>query len=324
MLKYFFITKLYHIEINKVMNRGIPTIGNLRLSISKERLNKMLDGPFEEMVGMLEYEALFEGCYLYHEGTLPNDFDADNVEKRQAFLAEFLAETQIFCNTLWLIKDNGVHVENGYLYIKYPNGLFHSVSSNMRSAMFSCACSDNKLTTFTTEEINKVIQFHNSIFDNTFTIGKGHQEVTHLVNTVSDRLERFIYFLQATRRETHLPSKIAMYCTLLETLLSTETTEITHKISERAARLLGNTFEERNEIFSFIKKAYSIRSSTVHGDKISKKLRNIEIQKEISIQFDEYMRRLFLLIVQSEEMCSIFKEDNNEKINNWFNKLVLS
>jgi hypothetical protein len=190
--------------------------------------------------------------------------------------------------------------------------------------MFSNASCDRKVANFKTEEINTVIKFYNSIFDYSLALGKGHQEMTHLVNTISNRIERFIYFLQATRKEAHLPSKIAMYCTLLETLLSTDTTEITHKISERAARLLGSTFEERNDIFNFIKRAYSIRSSTVHGDKISKNLRDLEKQKEIALQFDQYLRNLFLLIIEDNEILKIFKEDNNEKLNKWFNRLILS
>lgn len=53
---------------------------------------------------------------------------------------------------------------------------------------------------------------------------------------------------------------------LLECLLSTDTQELAHKISERAAIILGKNSEDRLAIYKDIKKIYSQRSQIVHGE----------------------------------------------------------
>ena len=57
----------------------------------------------------------------------------------------------------------------------------------------------------------------------------------------------------------------AHYCSALETLFTTESTEITHKLAERVSFFLGKDGSERIKIFHTVKAAYSIRSKLVHG-----------------------------------------------------------
>ena len=69
--------------------------------------------------------------------------------------------------------------------------------------------------------------------------------------------------------------KIANYCSALESLLITSPTELTYRLSQRVAWLLGETAEERYELFQQLKDAYDFRSKVVHGSYASeKKLRN--------------------------------------------------
>lgn len=58
---------------------------------------------------------------------------------------------------------------------------------------------------------------------------------------------------------------------LLECLLSTDTQELAHKISERAAIILGKNSEDRLAIYKDIKKIYSQRSKIVHGEGVPAK-----------------------------------------------------
>lgn len=54
-------------------------------------------------------------------------------------------------------------------------------------------------------------------------------------------------------------------CMALEALLSTSRSEITHKLAERVAVLLGNDAKARDELYKRAKHLYRIRSDLVHG-----------------------------------------------------------
>ncbi|PFU30838.1 hypothetical protein COK80_09155 [Bacillus anthracis] len=104
---------------------------------------------------------------------------------------------------------------------------------------------------FTNEELKELASWFKTL--NHDNIEKEVHEILLVVSTISNRLKRFNYFLQLTRTQIPLPSRIGMYCTLLEILLSTDKDEITHKIAEILAKILGENYEERLEIFLFIK-----------------------------------------------------------------------
>ena len=59
--------------------------------------------------------------------------------------------------------------------------------------------------------------------------------------------------------------------TILETLLSTGTTEISHQISERVAVLTGDTPKQRLETYYKTKELYNLRSRITHGEVKMKK-----------------------------------------------------
>jgi len=59
----------------------------------------------------------------------------------------------------------------------------------------------------------------------------------------------------------------------LESLYMADDKELSYKLAMRAAYLLGETPERRNEIFSTIKAAYEVRSKLVHGNEIKDKVK---------------------------------------------------
>lgn len=320
-MKFYFLSSIYNLEVEKVLNRGINVINGIRLSNSKSRLDTYIDDFFKTLAGKLEVDELYDKPFLYYEGNISSDIDIDNGEQRLKFLDRYLRLAQTFSNYLWIIKDNSVTVQQGFLYIKTPDGKPHSMTSNMRTPVFFNAKTESIKTKFTHEELNEIA---NSLWGMKHeNLDKENDEISNVINTQSNRIERFDYFLQTTRTQTHLPNKIAMYCTLLETLLSTDKDEITHKIAERLARIIGKTYEERIEIFTFVKQAYAVRSSAVHGDKISRKYKDIQKLKELSAMFDNYVRELYLYILSDEQVKKLYREDNNENLNEWFKEITL-
>ena len=71
----------------------------------------------------------------------------------------------------------------------------------------------------------------------------------------------------ASYNNKHIGDRIADLCISLETLLNDSPGEITLKLSLRVALLLGDTEDNREYLWRFIKKCYNVRSEIVHGKK---------------------------------------------------------
>ncbi|TPG92425.1 hypothetical protein EEL32_01465 [Brevibacillus laterosporus] len=226
---------------------------------------------------------------------------------------------QIFNTMLWLIKDHAVNTETGFLYLFNEEVTSHQVTSNSRQIRFTNASGKHTPTKFTSKEIDQSIELM-SMFNKNIIRTVDAQSSLSAVNTSASRIERFIYFLQASRSQSHLPSKIALYCTMLETLLSTSSSEITHKISERAARMIGETPEKRIEIYNTVKKVYKIRSSIVHGSTIDKKLTN-QIT-DLSIWMDDLLRKIFIKIIYDYNLQVLFDHGEQKELEEWFTNLI--
>ena len=140
--------------------------------------------------------------------------------------------------------------------------------------------------------------FQNSIFP--LLIYPEHQ-------TNLSRLSMVLKYLDSSRRSQELGLKISFYCMCFESLFSTDTTELSHKISERIAFFLGETPETRVKIYQNVKSAYSIRSKVVHGDNISSK--SFEQMLEVALFCDNTLRNILNEIFSSEKYFQIFQSD---------------
>ncbi|WP_175423365.1 MULTISPECIES: hypothetical protein [Bacillus] len=66
-------------------------------------------------------------------------------------------------------------------------------------------------------------------------------------NKGSKRLDRAHYFTLGARVSSILPMKIASYCNALECLFTTDKSEVSRKIAERVALMLGTSDESKKE-----------------------------------------------------------------------------
>lgn len=323
-MKYFFVARLYGLKLNRTLNKGIKIMENIRISTNGNILKKVCDKHFGSMIGDIELNELYNGPFIYAEGLSTSDVENDK-NKRLEFLDYFMKIGQLLSSALWLIKDNSISTDQGFLYIyddKFDNEKT-SVSSNGRTPYFFNSYGKRVETEYSFDEISGAIKLQ-MLFDNESGLKMSQNQIANRITTGANRLERFYYFIQSARSEAFLPNKISTYCTALETLLSTDNQEISHKISERVARILGKDLQSREELFSFIKVAYSIRSSNVHGDKLSKKYRTLENQAEIARELDDKIRDLYGYILSNEELFNVYLDDNNNQLNHYFNKLILS
>jgi hypothetical protein len=90
----------------------------------------------------------------------------------------------------------------------------------------------------------------------------------------------------------------------MESLLSTDSAELSHKLSERVAFLLGRQLDDRKQIYATMKTAYNIRSKTVHGDRLSSK--DVERATGLSTTCDNLLRQTLVKIWSSSKLMELF------------------
>ncbi|MFD0590536.1 hypothetical protein ACFQZE_21335 [Paenibacillus sp. GCM10027627] len=315
---YKVITKLHFLKISEKLNKGKSLHRAVRLSNSNQLLRREFDIPFFlVMIGQLERLELDDSSYLYAIGEIQDKLDDQRI--RIDFLTPFINVALVFSTALWLVKDNSVSSEYSFLYVEHENG--PSTTSNGRYGSYFCnAKAESETVEFNQLELEQAMEFFKCLVVDD-SLSRDTQEAYARLNGGAPRLERSLYFLQAARAQNHLPTRITLYCTVLESLLSTDTTEITHKIAERAAWLLESEVDKRILIYKKIKTAYSIRSATIHGSALRKAFKTNEVLQKISIETDNLLRRLLVEIITDDSLKHTFQEMNQEELNDWFIRL---
>lgn len=123
-------------------------------------------------------------------------------------------------------------------------------------------------------------------------------------------------FLHIARNHSYLLYRLAFYVPVLECLFGSSTGEITHQVAERIAFYVGQTPQERYELYIDVKDAYSIRSRFIHGDVFDDK--SLKRVNELSTKIDELTRKILLKVVLEDS--EIFLEDTKRK--DYLKKLV--
>ena len=287
--QYSFVTSLINLRVEQPMGSNWVIAGHLKISNSQSVAESLVTEALRENIGTLEVNhILSRRPFVYSVSEYPVE---DTSEKKQLeVLKTHLAYTQMFVNLLWLIKDNSVNFELGFLQYPYVrHGHLTRISSNALSATFSDATGSRDEVTFTEAEMRQAIDLY-----------KGGYGWTHDEYTVpeyppvalgrQDRLSRALYFVQAARASLHLPEKVAYYCMCFESLVSTSPSELAHQVAERVASLIGNAPPGAVEIYRDLKRAYDTRSKLVHGGKLTDQGDRYHID---STNCDRYLRRLF-------------------------------
>lgn len=321
-MNYLFVTKLHNMSLNSVYSRGKIISEGIRISNGSENFKKHFDNHlFRGEIGEIEYREFENSVYMYDIGKIDNSkVDLNNPSYFYNFLDYLLRKAQHFANCLWLTKDNTVHVRTGYLYLNdSPLGdIVISCSLNFVPTTTSCECPK---TSFSTEEIEKTLLYYNLDPLEGPKAGEEGWQMPSKNPLTKDRgrIDRAQYFLILARSSTSLPIKIMNYCSVLECLLTSDNSGLSHKVSERFAYYVGNNYEERNRYFKVAKRAYDIRSKATHGQPIKK---TKEEMQEITLEIDTAIRKIFVSSLTEEDECTIFNM-KNEEYESWFTELIL-
>lgn len=308
-MKAFFLTAVSGLKIKSDLNRGEKIDDSSYLTNNKKKIKKELDPNFRSIIGDMEYNSILNSeLIIYSKESISEELTPEK------YLVAKLYKIEKFFSALWMLKDNCANNELGFLLYNF-NGM-PIVSSNFIALVNSNAVGKTKKTiTLTRQELKKVGNFNKSLFnpENVYSV-----PTTQLLKG-NDRISRAYYLIQAARTQSDLAIKISNYCTAFESLFSTSSIELTHKLSERVAYFLENDSSSRIATFKSMKKAYTVRSKTVHGGTLKESF--IEELKQVSKECDNLIRRAIICILKNEIIREIFL-GSTDQIDNFFLNLI--
>jgi hypothetical protein len=317
LMKALFLTALNNMTIPGLFGRGFRLSETQFVTNDSGVVKNLFTVPLKGCAGKLEIEALLKsGAVLY----CIEDFKPSECTEAEAMarLNDHLFFTRVFLMYLWLVKDNGITSELGFFEYPYKSR-DAKVSSNSLSTSFFDASGQRVPQQFSRDELEQARDFLHGF------LGVNGQEVEFtLVHPTlpldTTRLKRAWYFAQVARHASSLDMRISHYITCMESLFCTDSAELSHKLSERVALLLGKQLDERKRIYTTMKTAYNIRSKTVHGDKLSS--RDVERVHELSTTCDKFLRQTLVKIWSSPKLVEVFS-GKKEALDEYFLSLTL-
>jgi Apea-like HEPN len=323
-MKYHFVAKMNFMSLDTTLNKGKLIGGTSRISNGAENFRRLFDNRyFRDYVGGYHFHEFEDSVYIYAIGDfeeLKAKFDKEYNLMEYAFF--LLRNAQYFVNCLWLVKDNSIYVRDAFLDV-YPDG--NPAQGNIQyasvSAINSNTSGDVVETSFSMDELKTAISYFTPTETFEGIEDGGKFPFKNPLTKEAGRIGRAVYFCIGARSISSLPMKILNYCTVLECLFTSDSFEVTHKVSERLAFLLGKDSIERNYYYQLVRDAYRIRSKAVHGQFIKTQLEDMQ---RISKGLDESIRRIFINYYQNPNEYEVFSIANNEKFEEWFNNLILA
>jgi hypothetical protein len=265
---------------------------------------------------------IVEQNYIYYFGGETNDSDVfkdcNTVTEVGSRALDILREDT---TALWFIKDNSAFIRE--VFIEDVDKLRGVTAYNKLTA--STANSELAVTDFTEAELLHSIEVLKKLYDS-INKASSHKQHTKELDEEKQkpydisRITRAELFLNILRSERSLIVKITYYVAIFECLLTSQGTEITHQVSERAALFIGGTAIRKKEIYDIVKNGYGIRSSYIHGSKITKTITEL---KKVSIELDNLTRELFLKVLEDDHIFTLIETKSKEKeFNDFFKDLL--
>lgn len=276
-------------------------------------IKNVLDAPFKYFAGHIEHDHLLRADHLVvcraEEVTIWKGYDHS-----EPLLLTWLIWLSMIIEDSWLVKDNAIGCELAHCHLNNKgqdfwtsNGLYSTLSKANGDALMH--------TTFNALEINQwrdvSFELRSHLHDRGFSMSQSP------VSKKSTRFDRFLNFVTSSRKTPYPSLKIAQICSALESLFSTSTGELTHRLSERVAHFLGGSSKDMEARYQFMKKAYGIRSQVTHGSHI--KQADIDASLSISQGLQDICREIvFVILRDSKKQAVVYGA--NEFIEDYFRK----
>jgi hypothetical protein len=300
-MKFIFITALDYFVIQQEISCYVGFERHLTLTNDVERISSMLNEFHLKCIGSLEFNYLLSGRpVIYVKRNVASPGHVDDM------LVDFLREVQSFCGEMWLWKDNSINCQQAFAL-----GVdIDEVSLNNLPVFNSSATGEDVRVVVEADEFRSMIE--NRVVQIDSFKERTIPKQTSLRKTTG-RLNVALYHLQSARHHRDLGFKIACYCSFFESLFSTDTAELSHQLSQRIAFFLHSDPEKRLDLYRLTKKAYAVRSKTVHGDNLDS---SVSALKDLAVHCDELARACLLKIFQDKKLFDTFNSGSRETVSN--------
>jgi hypothetical protein len=240
------IAGIHNLRILAPTGKGVHILDGMYVTNEPAQVDKMLIRQLRLAIGGNESVSMLRGGTAAYWKDLPNEPDT---EKALQLLTTWLNCLRSLFMALWLVRDNSVNCELGFLEHDVPGqGVTHA--SNFIAALFSNARGSAEPVAFSVDEVRQAAEYFKTFFlPVMFGLPPSPEAAAEvpfecrtrppLISARGvNRLSRLLYFLSAARSANDLGVKVSLYMTCFEIMFATETTELAHRLSERIAFFL--------------------------------------------------------------------------------------
>lgn len=232
------IIPLTHIELPKHLSKKSALFEDFPKSqiLQKTEFSKLLEG--RNQVGIINTLGTLEVNFLNNTYIAMLPMKGISLESNVAMdsLNDINALIKNFISNLWHFRDNNVNSDAGYLFVDVGGQpIVHK--NDMRMHFYDAHGNVSASTTFNYREIHSAAQMASKSAQHFMEEAKlSHKKPTSRVKGGS-RIDRFMTWVMDARQQNDVLTKVAIYITALEALLSTSNAELSHQLSERVALL---------------------------------------------------------------------------------------
>lgn len=316
-MNFKFISTFRFMKIAEEYKDDFNLLPGVTLIRSNEKTRKILSKELKEYAGSIEFEHLTQANHIIHGNFIDEVFDSNKTSAQALYVWLLWLDMLVFSS--WLVKDNCIQCEMAFCN-KYTRKTYSEWSNNSLMTLFTTSSGVRWVDTeFSQQELieweSKNDKLQNYLDKNNSTI------FDSFIDSKYSRYGRAYSFIKSARRELNPAMKIAHYCSALESLFSTDSSELSHKLSERVAIFLKDYGYDPLVVFDDIKKFYNIRSKVTHGDSL--KTSKVDSLPDESSKLDGYLRRIMNEILESEHLTNIFDREKNS-FENYFKEKILT
>lgn len=302
-MRFAFVAGLVDLQIKGVMKLPITIKVDTYVTNNPSQIKKFLKPHDLLAIGSIEANCLLNGSPVIYRVA-----EVKEAESAHEEIVNLLRDAQAFLTSLWLLQDNSANTELGFAVCQSK---VH-IHSNSLIYTYTASSGERVVTQIDHARLSEIAEVCRQNFAGIRT--EDELELTAFQRE-SGRINISMRLLQQARSSKDLGEKIANYCSCFEALLSSNSAELSHQLSERAAFLLRTSPEERFEHFKKTKRAYAIRSKVVHGDIVSKK--QVPDLRDIARHCDQTARELLMAILGSDELKTLYSRNDSDALDDF-------
>ena len=309
------VQDLQYLSFPRLRNKAFRIDRGVVITTDKARVAEMLDRYFMPDLGrMLRYELLAQEAHVLFEGRFSQA--AKMTHDQAKYLARLqLIRTQHVLQSLWLLRDNSGNAGPVFIAAHHDDGTNNWSHESFSSWYFTADCRLETLS-FTHCDLQRALRLFVAVDRLTPRVPYETFQSRASGVVFPSRMARALFASQKARCANDVVVRITDYCIGFETLLSTDTAGVSHRVAERAANFIGGDAAEKRSIFNDVKRLYDVRSRYVHGGHV-KPGEEAECFKQ-SVRADELLRRCLRKILRDRKLLVLFSADNQKQLQEYF------